>query len=178
MLTKLSQLFKRDPKPEKPEEKSDGDESKDSEEGEDERVYARDERDTNSWLGVGLDGVLAERTEAGIHGEIGPLIPDMKARVRDWVKYKRIKVKVLTPRCFTEEGAAEVRAWLDAHGLDYVECTHAKDLHMVEFWDDYAVQVISNLGVAVGKSPHQLDVVPAEESPEIPETPDNANVTK
>ncbi|WP_309385933.1 hypothetical protein [Cerasicoccus frondis] len=173
MISKLAQLFKRDPKPETPEKEVQGEEDE-----EDERVYSRDERDTQSWLGVGLDGVLAERSEAGLAGEIGPVIPDMKARVKDWVKYKRIKVKVLTPRAYNEEGAAQVRAWLDANGLDYVECTHAKDLHMVEFWDDRAVQVISNMGMSVGKSPNQLDIIPEEPTEEIPETPDSGSVTK
>ncbi|WP_309400475.1 hypothetical protein [Cerasicoccus maritimus] len=177
MFTKFAQLFKRAPKSETPDETK-GEADSDEENEDDDRVYARDERDTQSWLGVGLDGVLSERSEAGLAGDIGPLVPDMKARVKDWVKYKRIKVKVLTPRAYNETGYAQVRAWLDANGLDYVECTHAKDLHMVEYWDDHAVQVMSNMGVAVGKSPNQFDVVPQEAGDEIPETPDSANVTK
>ncbi len=154
MLNKLSQLFKRAPKP-KPEPEPEADDLPE-EEGK-ERVYARDEKDNQSWLGVGLDGVLAERTDAGLDGEIGPPVPDMIARVRDWVKYKRIRVKVLTPRAHNEEGAERVRQWLAAHRLGYLEFTSQKDLHMVEFWDDRAVQVISNFGIAVGPSPNNLD---------------------
>lgn len=173
MLNKLSQLFKRDPKPETPEGEV-ADEAEDSESA-DERVFARDERDTKAWVGVGLDGVLAKRSEAGIAGEIGPPIPDMVARVRDWVKYKGIKVRVLTPRAYTEEGAAEVDAWLHANRLGYLECTSQKDLHMVEFWDDHAVQIISNLGVRVGKSPNGLE--PKPESP-VTESPEQEPQTK
>jgi len=169
MLNKLTQLFKREPAPEAAKAEGEGQGDDAADDGE-ERVYARDEKDTQSWLGVGLDGVLAERTDAGLTGEIGPPIPNMVARVRDWVKYKRIKVRVLTPRASTEAGAEEVRAWLDSNRLSYLEFTSAKDLHMVEFWDDRAVQVISNLGVVVGESPNQLDPPPEVASDEAEQT--------
>lgn len=162
MLNRLTQIFRRDPKPDTPAEEIEG-EDDDSEDG-DERVYARDEKDSLSWIGVGLDGVLSERRDDGLAGEIGPPIPDMVARVRDWVKYKRIRVRILTPRAATPEGAEQVSQWVKKHRLDYLEFTSQKDLHMVEFWDDRAVQVISNLGVVVGQSPNNLDSPPEPEA--------------
>ncbi|GHB93006.1 hypothetical protein [Cerasicoccus arenae] len=177
MLNKLAQLFSRSPKPVTPEKEPEKNSAETAEEA-DERVFARDERDTQSWVGVGLDGVLAERLEERYTGEIGPPIPDMVARIKDWVKYKGIKVRVLTPRASTQEGADQVRIWLETHHLSYLECTHAKDLHMVEFWDDRAVQVISNLGTSVGESPAGLDPAQRPMPTDIPETPDATGLTK
>lgn len=179
MLNKLAQFFKRDPKPPTPEEEVEPEDAEEGEEGE-ERVFARDERDTQSWVGVGLDGVLAQRGDAGLAGEIGPPIPDMVSRVKDWVKYKHLRVRVLTPRAATEEGANQVRIWLEENNLSYLEFTSQKDLHMVEFWDDQAVQVISNLGVVVGHSPNALDQPPETDQPapsENAEDADNKNET-
>ncbi|MEO0793705.1 MAG: hypothetical protein AAFX93_01005 [Verrucomicrobiota bacterium] len=164
MLSKFKQLFSRSPAPEEPK----TDEAGDAAESDDERVYSRDEKDTHSWLGIGLDGVLSERTDEGLSGPIGAPVPDMIARIEDWTKHKRVKVKILTARAATEEGRAAVGAWLAENGLERIEFTNSKDLHMVEFWDDHAVQVIANMGVSVGYSPAGLD--PEPEADEAEET--------
>jgi len=164
MISKLKKLFGRreasdvadgsvaDGSVERHDEDDDGDDE--------ERVYSRDEEDTRAWIGVGLDGTLAQRGDHGLQGPIGDPVPNMVVRVKDWVKHKRLRVRILTPRAATEAGAAEVEAWLGQQGLDWLDFTHAKDLHMVEFWDDRAVQIISNTGTKVGDSPTGLDPDP------------------
>jgi len=160
MITKLKKLFGRgDAEEDLVDVEAEANLEDDWEEDE-EHVFARDEKDERGWIGIGLDGVLAERTAEGLRGEIGRPVANMVARVRDWVDYKGLRVCVLTPRAATAEGAAKVEAWLRKNDLDWLDFTHAKDLHMVEFWDDRAVQVISNLGTRVGESPNGLDPGP------------------
>ncbi|MGE9297207.1 MAG: hypothetical protein ACQKBV_13060 [Puniceicoccales bacterium] len=175
MITKLKKLFGKgeeaDPAPDEVAEESTDNDAEASTGEDGERVYSRDEKDSRAWIGVGLDGALAMRSGDGFTGEIGEPVPNMVVRVKDWVKHKRLRVRILTPRAATEEGAAQVEAWLKKHKLDWLDFTHAKDLHMVEFWDDRAVQVISNTGTKVGDSPNGLDPDPEAQATGGPPVP-------
>lgn len=101
------------------------------------------------WLGVGFDGTLAACPEGPPPEQPGPAVPNMVKRVQDWLD-QGLTVKVFTWRGATEEGRAEVRAWLLREGLPELEVTDTKDFDMVEFWDCRGVQVIPNSGRPVG----------------------------
>lgn len=121
---------------------------------------ARLERD--GWIGVDLDGTLAEWTEQTSPVCIGPPVLAMVKRVKAWIDEGR-RVKIVTARvgvnvrsaAYNEHMAAEsqrtiIRAWLDKHlGYLYsstVEITSRKDLDMLALWDDMAVTVERNTG--------------------------------
>lgn len=98
------------------------------------------------WIGVDLDGTLAVWEEWG--KAIGAPVPAMMHRVRAWLD-AGIKVKIFTARAADPELIPAVRDWLSTHGLQELEITNAKDTDMVEMWDDRAVTVVRNTGVAV-----------------------------
>lgn len=116
-----------------------------------------------AWIGVDLDGTLAE-----YHGWVGPEhigapIPKMLDRVLAWVEKGR-EVRIVTARVSPikedcEQCRAAVQEWLHKHV--YPRCpawfnepvqielkvTHEKDQKMLELWDDRCVQVIPNTGM-------------------------------
>ena len=47
------------------------------------------------------------------------------------------------------EGIEPIKQWLAANGFPPLEVTCTKDFHMIEVWDDRAVQVVSNTGSPV-----------------------------
>jgi len=117
-----------------------------------ERVYARDEHPPCEWIGVGLDGTLAQVESLDDCPEaIGQPVPAMAQRVLDWHQ-SGFRVKILTWRGETADGRAAVAAWLQRHGLPELEVTHEKDFDMVEFWAARGIQVIPNTGKPVGPS--------------------------
>ena len=97
------------------------------------------------WIGVDLDGTLAHDT--GWHGpeQIGPPIPEMLERVRNWLNEGR-RVKIFTARATIPQQIPPIRDWLRAQGLPELEVTNVKDFAMIECWDDRAVEVITNTG--------------------------------
>ena len=103
----------------------------------------------SGWIGVDLDGTLAEY-HGWNGGAIGDPIPAMLARVKDWIK-KGQGVKILTARACTNdaEQIALIKAWCVQHVGQELEVTATKDFAMIELWDDRAVQVIPNTGKRV-----------------------------
>lgn len=118
-----------------------------------------------SWIGVDLDGTLAEYDGWAGATHIGRAIPKMLARVKAWLAAGK-KVKLVTARAAPlPEGAgigeqiehnfeikAFHRAWADwcrDNDLPVLEVTCQKDFKMVRQWDDRAVQVEENTGVAI-----------------------------
>ncbi|MEM8550525.1 MAG: hypothetical protein AAGF10_07020 [Verrucomicrobiota bacterium] len=156
----MSKSAKDDEQPLPPEE-IDPRQERDEDEPEEERVehfsqefaqfFTQSLPDPQSWLGVGLDGTLAYSDGPIDPQMIGAPIADMVARVTDWIEHGHT-VKVFTPRAADEAGVALVEAWLKQHGLPEMEVTCEKDLHMLELWDNRAIQVIANTGQPVGES--------------------------
>jgi len=97
------------------------------------------------WIGVDLDGTLAHDT--GWHGpdQIGPPIPEMLARVQNWLIEGR-RVKIFTARATVPQQIPPIREWLRKHGLPELEVTNVKDFGCIEIYDDRAVEVIHNTG--------------------------------
>ena len=104
---------------------------------------------TRGWIGVDLDGTLAE-----YHGwkgieHIGSPVPAMLARVKTWLE-QGIEVRVFTARvCCPSKRRIATRAigdWCERNGLPRLAVTNAKDFQMIELWDDRAVRVETNVG--------------------------------
>jgi len=105
------------------------------------------------WIGVDLDGTLAE-----YHGwkgpeHIGPPVPLMVERIQRWLN-EGMDVRIMTARVSpgkddSEVCAKAIRQWLIKHIGQDLPITHEKDHCMVELWDDRVVQVIPNTGIRV-----------------------------
>lgn len=112
----------------------------------------------SGWIGVDLDGTLAEYD--GWKGEehIGEPVPAMAFRVRNWLADGR-DVRIFTARVFdgytivgnkARKSADEIRVhiqdWTEKHFGVRLPVVCTKDYGMVELWDDRAVQVEPNTG--------------------------------
>ena len=106
------------------------------------------------WIGVDLDGTLAHYE--GWTEHIGEPIPAMVNRVKAWLA-KGKEVRIFTARAFTPNGDPiddqfkKIYAWCYAQFSKPLPITNRKDIHMIELWDDRAVQVIPNIGEPVGR---------------------------
>lgn len=112
------------------------------------------------WVGVDLDGTLAvyDRWHGPYH--IGAPIPLMVERVKRWLAQGR-DVRVFTARVTdlptnadgTEHDVGQVEVcigvWCMKHLGKVLPVTNVKDWHMMELWDDRAVQVRMNTGVTL-----------------------------
>lgn len=122
---------------------------------------SRGGRTVSGWIGVDLDGTLAyyEGWQGPTH--IGPPIPAMLERVKKW-RENGWEVRIFTARVSTpddKERAEVIRAinaWCNAHLGAVLPITNVKDYGLVELWDDRAVQVEQNTGMAVGHSTRGL----------------------
>jgi hypothetical protein len=110
-----------------------------------------------AWIGVDLDGTLAEHywPDKGPYGHthIGKPIPRMIDRVKGWVAAS-IDVRIFTARVgpadpgFDQAPARKaIEAWCIEHIGRVLPVTATKDYQMVELWDDRAVQIIPNTGM-------------------------------
>jgi hypothetical protein len=102
------------------------------------------------WIGVDLDGTLAHDLGNKDLDEIGSPIKPMLKRVQKWIAEGKT-VKIFTARASAPRQIAVVKKWLAQHGLPDLEVTNAKDLRMIELWDDRCVQVMTNSGEPVNK---------------------------
>lgn len=115
------------------------------------------------WIGVDLDGTLA-RYDGWKHLlHIGAPIWPMVERVKGWLTDgKRVKIMTarITPPYYLperdknlnitrEDVERSIQDWTEEHLGARLEVTATKDLHMIELWDDRAVQVAVNEGEPV-----------------------------
>jgi hypothetical protein len=106
------------------------------------------------WIGVDLDGTLAEY-HGWNDGAIGAPVPAMLERVKGWLAEGK-EVKILTARVAGADWLIQtklVREWCKTHIGQELPVTCMKDFGMVELWDDRAVQVVPNQGVRVDGRP-------------------------
>lgn len=98
------------------------------------------------WIGVDLDGTLAEYH--GWRGEehIGVPVPKMLARVNQML-WSGQEVRIFTARASSPIAVAAIEAWCERHLGQKLKVTNVKDYQMVELWDDRAVQIIPNTGL-------------------------------
>lgn len=113
------------------------------------------------WIGVDLDGTLAEYHGWLGENHIGKPIPLMVDRVRQWLSDGKI-VKIFTARAYDphyvdfhvepmtkREVVKVIENWCKEHIGVVLPVVCTKDYGMIELWDDRAVQVISNKGIAL-----------------------------
>ena len=100
----------------------------------------------NEWIGVDLDGTLAEYSGFKGPDVIGRPIPEMVDRVKDWIADGK-KVKIFTARACVPEHIIYVERWVVEHIGYKLEVTNIKDYGMIELWDDRAVRVRYNQGI-------------------------------
>ena len=109
--------------------------------------------ESSQWIGVDLDGTLAEAGPWKGFEHIGKPVPMMMKRLKIWLEMG-YKVKIVTARAESPDLAIPpIREWLEKHGLPDLEITNAKDMDMIELWDDRCVQVVPNTGRPIGPSP-------------------------
>jgi hypothetical protein len=109
--------------------------------------------DNRPWIGVDLDGTLAE-----YHGwvdacSIGDPIPLMVQRIKQWLAEGK-RVKIFTARACQmqpdrKQVIAAIEDWCLTNIGRYLEVTAEKDWFMTELWDDRAFSVACNTGVCV-----------------------------
>lgn len=110
---------------------------------------------SDGWIGVDLDGTLAEYLGWG-DGSIGKPIHLMINRVKEWLASGQT-VKIFTARAAPQPDEVqrdrmiyEIRDWLENVGLPRdLEITATKDFRMIELWDDRCIQVVPNTGVPI-----------------------------
>ena len=115
---------------------------------------------SRGWIGVDLDGTLAYYDHWRGAEHVGPPVPFMLERVRNWLAEGR-EVRIFTARVAEEDhqglnyfhGSGVVSPvvlaiwrWCDEVGLPQLPVTCRKDYAMVELWDDRCVQVVPNTG--------------------------------
>lgn len=100
----------------------------------------------NGWIGIDLDGTLAE-----YHGFKGA--EHIGRPIKPMLKYvKRLlsegeTVKLFTARAGFPENIAPIKAWLKEHGIPELEITNVKDSDMKMLIDDRAKAVLTNTGI-------------------------------
>jgi len=114
------------------------------------------------WIGVDLDGTLAEY-HGWNDGIIGPPIPLMVERVKRWIAESR-DVRIFTARVceiddippadwpthhLSRELVVPIQHWCLTHLGKVLPITNKKDFWMVELWDDRCVRVECNQGYPV-----------------------------
>lgn len=106
----------------------------------------------SAWIGVDLDGTLAEYGGWKGPTNIGRPIPKMVNRVLDWLNAGK-EVRIFTARASVPEQIPPVIEWCKAHLGREIPVTNVKDFAMIELWDDRAVQVEFNTGEILGPGP-------------------------
>jgi len=117
---------------------------------------------SNGWIGVDLDGVLAEYHGFIAPSYIGKPIPKMVERVKALLK-SGVEVKIFTARIdpiglglyslrtgdlnSTVDSVKHcIREWCKLHIGVELDITDRKDLKMLQLWDDQCLEVVRNTG--------------------------------
>lgn len=117
----------------------------------------------SGWIGVDLDGTLAEYGHWQGDDHIGAPIPLMVERVKKWIGEGK-EVRIFTARVHepwtiengfhtaripAKEVTSVIEAWCEKHIGQVLPIVCQKDYGMIELWDDRAVQVRMNTGERV-----------------------------
>lgn len=141
----------------------------------DSKNFRRFIQQNGGWIGVDLDGTLAvyDRWRGPYH--IGEPIMPMVRRVQAWLDAGRC-VKIFTARMtarpLNEDGtehdlrkvADAIQDWCYEHIGTRLEVTNVKDWHMMELWDDRAVQVRPNTGLTLAE---ELEAIRSAEAGKV-----------
>ena len=87
-----------------------------------------EEAESMQWIGVDLDGTLAQADPWQGFEHIGKPIPNMMKRVKIWLELG-YRVKIVRRAQEPDQAIPPIREWLKKHGLPELEITNAKDRH-------------------------------------------------
>jgi hypothetical protein len=113
----------------------------------------------SGWIGVDLDGTVAEYDHWRGETHIGEPIGAMAFRVRKWLAEGK-EVRIFTARVGnagaalnldgtvrdTDAVKSVIQDWTEKHFGKRLTVTCEKDFGMIELWDDRCVQVEPNTG--------------------------------
>lgn len=115
----------------------------------------------SEWIGVDLDGTIAYYDGWQGMDHIGPPIPLMVSRVKQWLNEGK-EVKILTARVSEASAKANnmavvdivwiIQNWCEKHIGKRLDVTCEKDIFMHELWDDRAIQVEPNTGMSIAET--------------------------
>lgn len=108
---------------------------------------------SKDWIGVDMDGTLAEYHGFKGPAVIGAPVPAMVKRVKAWLD-KGEKVKIFTARANMPAAVTAIKAWCKEHLGRELPVTNVKDHRMRELWDDRAHRVEKNTGVKLASAAH------------------------
>ena len=114
---------------------------------------------SKGWIGVDLDGTLAEYDHWRGIAHIGPPVPAMLERVKRWLAEGK-DVRIFTARVSDRDkmlATHSIVEWCREHIGRPLPVTNIKDFGMVELWDDRAVQVERNTGRRMDGRPEPLE---------------------
>lgn len=97
------------------------------------------------YIGVDLDGTLAQYDHWRGIAHIGEPVPEMVDKVKRGIAGGK-NFRIFTARAHDKEAIPYIKEWLLKNGLPDFEVTNEKNYDMYEFWDDRAKQVIPNTG--------------------------------
>lgn len=110
---------------------------------------------SEGWIGVDLDGTLAEYLGWQGMGHIGEPIAPMTERVRAWLAVGK-DVRIFTARVCSIQSQEDIDIFLREYTRwcfrvfgRQLPVTCEKDWKMIELWDDRCVQIMPNTGIMV-----------------------------
>jgi hypothetical protein len=95
----------------------------------------------SGWIGVDLDGTLAQYDYYRGNEHVGAPVEKMVKRVRKWIDEGK-DVRLFTAR----KPHPAIKRWMQEHLGKVLPITNQKDPHMQVLYDDRAVQVERNTG--------------------------------
>ena len=104
------------------------------------------------WIGIDLDGTLAEYDGWKGVEHIGKPIPSMVKRVKEWISEGK-DVRIFTARVCMSQSKKDlttaheaISAWCRKYIGKELKITAEKDWKLIKLWDDRCVSVIPNTG--------------------------------
>jgi hypothetical protein len=112
-------------------------------------------KQSHHWIGVDFDGTLAVDNRGVLADDPVP-VPMMIKRVQSWLA-EGIEVRIFTSRygkVYPDqvfENCQKIQQFCLKHFGRSLTITNEKDQHMLQLWDDRAVQVINNTGIPLSE---------------------------
>lgn len=110
---------------------------------------------SEGWIGVDLDGTLAEYLGWQGMGHIGEPIAPMVERVKAWLAEGK-DVRIFTARVCSGQSQEDLDVFLREYTRwcfqvfgRQLPVTSEKDWKMIKLWDDRCVQIMPNIGIMV-----------------------------
>lgn len=107
-----------------------------------------------AWVGIDLDGTLAEYRGWRGSDHIGAPIRRMRVRVVDWIaeghpEFPEAEIRIFTAR--KEDSYDAIRRWCRKNLGHELPITNVKDFACVRIYDDRVRQVEENTGRIIGE---------------------------